>query len=159
MAKKTGSAVLDKKQSIVKQEAAPLAKHTGAQRGFEAGVDQEDLIIPRAKLIQALSPEMSDKNLRKQFPDIQPGAIINSLTREPLGDEFVPIFMFKNYIRFNPRSKDDPNCDDNHEPGAIIWRSNDPLDPKVQAETKFGDNGEKPAATTFINFFCYFNFL
>jgi len=28
----------------------------GAVRGFEGGVTQEDLIIPRAKLIQALSP-------------------------------------------------------------------------------------------------------
>lgn len=152
------SAVVEKKEKAITQKpVAPLAVgQKGPQRGFEGGVDQEDLVIPRAKLIQALSPEMADKNIRKEFPDLQIGSIVNSLTKEPLGEEFIPIFMFKNYIRFNPRSKDDANFAENFEPGAIIWRSNDPLDPKVQAETKFGDNGEKPAATTFLNFFCFF---
>ena len=70
--------------------------------------------------------------------------------------EFVPIFAFKNFIRFNPRSKDDPNFNPNFEPGSVIWKSSDPLDPKVQQETKFGANGEKPLALTFLNFFSYF---
>ena len=64
--------------------------------------------------------------------------------------------MFKNFIRFNPRSKDDPNFEPDFEPGAVIWKSSDPLDPKVQEQTKFGPNGEKPVATTFLNFFSYF---
>jgi hypothetical protein len=149
-------AVAEKTKEIVPQKSAALIMNQGPRRGFEAGTDQEDLIIPRAKLIQALSPEMTDRELKKQFPGLTIGSIINSLTSEPIGEEFVPIFMFKNYIRFNPRSKEDANFDSKFEPGAIIWRSNDPLDPRVQAETKFGPNGEKPAATTFMNFFCYF---
>ena len=71
-------------------------------------------------------------------------------------DVFIPIFSFKNYIRFNPRSKDDPNFDADFEPGAIIWRSSDPSDPLVLEQTKFGPNGEKPVATTFLNFFSFF---
>lgn len=124
---------------------------TGAhQRGFEGGITQEDLIIPRAKLIQALSPEITEGL------GVKPGAIINSLTKEILPDEFIPIFMFKNYIRFNPRSKTDPNFDSAYEPGAVVWKSTDPEDPKVVAETRFGPNGEKPIATTFLNFFSCF---
>ncbi|WP_348260365.1 hypothetical protein, partial [Salmonella enterica] len=69
------------------------------QRGFESGITQEDLIIPRAKLIQALSPEITEGL------GVRPGDIINSLTKEVLPDEFIPVFMFKNFIRFNPRSK------------------------------------------------------
>lgn len=128
-----------------------LMQQGKAQRGFESGVDQEDLIIPRAKLIQALSPEMQEG-----MEGIKIGSIINSLTKENLPEEFIPIFAFKNYIRFNPRSKDDPNFDLSFEPGAIIWRSSDPSDPLVQEQTKFGSNGEKPVAVTFLNFFSYF---
>lgn len=128
-----------------------LAQQNKAQRGFESGVDQEDLIIPRAKLIQALSPEMQEG-----LEGIKVGTIINSLTKDVLPDVFIPIFAFKNYIRFNPRSKDDPNFDPAFEPGAIIWRSTDPADTAVQEQTKFGPNGEKPVATTFLNFFSYF---
>lgn len=120
------------------------------QRGFESGITQEDLIIPRAKLIQALSPEITEGL------GVKPGAIINSLTKEVLPDEFIPVFMFKNFIRFNPRSKADPSFDPAYEPGAVIWKSTDPEDPKVVAETRFGPNGEKPIATTFLNFFSYF---
>jgi hypothetical protein len=128
-----------------------LMQQDKVQRGFESGVDQEDLIIPRAKLIQALSPEMQEG-----LEGIKVGSIINSLTKEKLPDEFIPVFAFKNYIRFNPRSKDDPNFDPAFEPGAIIWRSTDPADPLVQEQTKFGPNGEKPVATTFLNFFSFF---
>lgn len=120
------------------------------QRGFEGGLNHEDLIIPRAKLIQALSPEITEGL------GVKPGAIINSLTKEVLPDEFIPVFMFKNFIRFNPRSKADPNFDPAYEPGAVIWKSTDSEDPKVITETKFGSNGEKPIATTFLNFFTYF---
>lgn len=121
------------------------------QRGFEGGVDQEDLIIPRAKLIQALSPELAEG-----VDGIKIGSIINSLTKEVLAQDFIPIFTFKNFIRFNPRSKDDPNFDSDYEPGAVIWKSVDPMDPRVKEQTKFGANGEKPIAVTFINFFSYF---
>lgn len=149
------------KQKNGRKSVKPVAPHpaldnknssiiaSGKQRGLESGVEQEDLIIPRAKLMQALSPELAE------LPNLKTNCIINSLTKELLPETFIPIFMFKNYIKFNPRKKDDLGFDTNYEPGALIWRTNDPLDPRVK-ETKFGDNGELPTATTFINFFSYF---
>jgi len=136
---------------VVEKSQTSLINPSQPQRGFEGGVDQEDLIIPRAKLIQALSPELTE-----ELEGIKVGVIINSLTKEILPQEFIPIFTFKNYIRFNPRSKDDPNFDSDYEPGAVIWKCVDPLDPRVKEQTKFGPNGEKPVAVTFINFFSYF---
>lgn len=120
-------------------------------RGFEEETQKEDLIIPRAKLLQALSPEVTERP-----KDFQPGLIINSLTKTILPSEFVPIFKFTNWIRFNPRNPKDPAYNDQFEPGAIIWRSNDPYDPKVIEESKFGENGERPLANKFLNFFSYF---
>jgi hypothetical protein len=139
--------------TVKKAEIAPIAT---TQRGLESGIDRGDLVIPRASLIQALSPEMSDKEIKKQYPSIRIGSIINSLTKEPLGERMIPIFFYKNWARFNPRKKDDKNYDSSIEPGAMIWRSDDPLDPRVLAESVFGPNGEIPLAVTFMNFFSYF---
>ncbi len=136
---------------VIEKGQTALVTPTQPQRGFEGGIDREDLIIPRAKLIQALSPELTEG-----LDGIKVGSIINSLTKEVLPQEFIPIFTFKNFIRFNPRSKDDPNFNPDFDPGGVIWKSTDPLDHKVKDEARFGPNGEKPLAITFINFFSYF---
>ena len=136
---------------LVKKQEVGLMTPGAPQRGFEVSFNQNDYVIPRAKLIQALSPEMNEG-----LEGVKIGSIINSLTKEILPMEFIPVFAFKNFTRFNPRSKDDPNFDPNFEPGAMIWTSVDPYDPRVLKQTKFGPNGEKPAATTFLNFFSYF---
>jgi len=138
-------------EQVRNEVPAELCVVSKPQRGFEGGVNQDDLIIPRAKLIQALSPELNDG-----IEGIRIGSIVNSLTKEKLPDEFVPIFTFKTFIRFNPRKKDDPNFLSAFEPGAVVWKSADPDDPRVIEETRFGRNGEKPAAITFLNFFSYF---
>jgi hypothetical protein len=130
---------------------SPLAASARTRLGFEEATDREDLIIPRAKLLQALSPEVCDdpENFRV-------GSIINSVTKEILPQEFIPIFKFTNWIRFNPRKMQDEGYDPAYGLGAMIWRTNNPLDPRVLSEAKFGPNGEPPIATKFLNFFCYF---
>lgn len=123
-------------------------------RGFEElTIERGDLIIPRAKLLQALSPEVAES----KFEGAKPGLIINSLMMDVLPPRFVPVFVFKNYIRFNPRKSSDAGYDPSFEPGAIIWRSNDHTDPRVIEETAFGPHGEIPIATTFLNFFSVFH--
>ena len=123
----------------------------GNRKGLEEPSQQEDFIIPRAKLLQALSPEVVE------HPDkFKPGMIINSLTLEVLPETFIPVFKFTNWIRFNPRNAKDQNYDPAYGPGDIIWRSKDPLDPRVIAESKFGEDGSNPLATKFLNFFAMF---
>lgn len=140
-----------------KQEAGALSTFTGPRRGFEREVKQEHLIIPRAKLLQGLSPEVVDGVVLEGSNDkAVPGLIINSLTKEKLPEVFIPVFWFENWIRFNPRNKKDERFNPDFEPGAIIWRSNTDKDPRVQEEAKFGPKGEKPLATTFMNFFSIF---
>lgn len=129
-------------------------KHDGALttagRGFE-GVTKEDLLIPRASLLQALSPEIVEG-----MDGAKAGQIRNSLTHDLLPSRVIPIFCFKNYMRFNPRNRQDAAFNPNYEAGAVIWRSIDPNDPKVQEECTFGENGENPLATTFLNVFSLF---
>lgn len=136
-------------QEIEKKQASAIQAN-GSKRGLEEPTEQSDLIIPRAKLMQGLSPELDTNH------DLRSGMIINSITQEVLPEVFVPIFKFTNWIRFNPRATDAPGFDPNFEPGDIIWRSNDPNDARVQTEGVFGPNGERPLATKFLNFFSVF---
>lgn len=111
--------------------------------------DREDLIFPRAKIFQGTATEF------EAYPNGKPGMIINHITGAELPATFIPFLKFKQYARFNPRKPTDAGWDSKHEPGAIIWMTSDPNDPRV-AETKFGENGEKPLAIEFMNFMSLF---
>lgn len=125
------------------------------KKGLEEGMDREEIIIPRAKLLQGLSPEVvEDQKERKGV--MYPGLIINSLTKEILPKEFIPIMKFTEWIRFNPRKKEDENFDPAFDPGALIYRTRNADDPRVKKEAVFGPNGEAPACTRFMNFLAYF---
>lgn len=81
----------------VKEQAA-IAAQTDIPMGFE---DEEagDMIIPRVKVIQTLSPERKDKVANE-------GDIINSLTKDKLnGKTFIPVFKFNNNIDWKDRSE------------------------------------------------------
>lgn len=85
------------KSELTKQEKANLSADT-APLGFE-DENSGDMIIPRVKVINALSPERKDKIAEE-------GDIINSLTKEKLNNAvFVPVFKFNNNIWWKARSE------------------------------------------------------
>lgn len=68
--------------------------------GFEEA-RPEDTVVPRAKVINALSPERIDK-------EAEEGDVVNSLTKENLtGKAFIPVKQFYTNIRWNPDRNDD----------------------------------------------------
>ena len=72
--------------------------NTNTPMGFE-DEDAGDVIIPRVKVIQTLSPERKDKIAEE-------GDIINSLTKEKLnGKVFIPVFKFNNNVWWKDRSE------------------------------------------------------
>lgn len=139
----------ESKEIITKNETAITAVKA-PRRGFEEGATKDELILPRAKLLQALSPEVQEEGAT-----LKQGVIINSLTKEILPEIFIPIFKFTTWIRFNPRDEKDPNFDPAYDKGEIIWRTNDAADPRT-SEAEFGAAGEKPVAIKFMNFLAYF---
>lgn len=126
-----------------------IAMFDKTREGFEE-FDPSQITIPRAKLLQGLSPEVQQNP--KEF---YAGMIINSITKEQLTLSFIPLKKFTTFARFNPRDNRDPNFNKDFAPGEMIWRSNDPNDPRVKEEAKWGANGEPPLATTFMNFLVY----
>lgn len=86
----------EKKDLAIKEENM-LANQDDAPLGFE-DEDANDMIIPRVKVVQTLSPERKDKIAAE-------GDIINSLTKEKLnGKVFIPVFKFNNNIWWRDRS-------------------------------------------------------
>lgn len=91
MNEETSVAIKDEEEKMLATQAEPVM-------GFE---DEEagDMIIPRVKVIQTLSPE------RKEGVASE-GDIINSLTKEKLnGRVFIPVFKFSNHIEWKPRAE------------------------------------------------------
>ena len=93
--------------------------------GFESEITTDDLILPRAKLFQGLPIET------EQFPEGKGGQILNNLTAEQLPDEFIPVFVTIEWMKFNPRNSKDEGFDPTHEPGALIWKTADKNAPEV----------------------------
>lgn len=84
--------------ALAAQQTGELANQQEVPMGFE---DEEagDMIIPRVKVIQTLSPERKDKIANE-------GDIINSLTKDKLnGKVFIPVFKFNNNIDWKDRSE------------------------------------------------------
>lgn len=83
---------------IMKKESANLQVQTDMPMGFE-DEESNDVIIPRVKVIQTLSPECRSREANE-------GDIINSLTKEKLnGKTFVPVFKFNNNVYWRERSE------------------------------------------------------
>lgn len=72
-----------------------------ASYGFEES-NNDDIVIPRIKVVNALSPERQDG-------EAEEGDVINSLTKENVkGKKFIPIKQYYSCIRWNPDRDGDP---------------------------------------------------
>ncbi len=86
------------KDLVKKENQAMIDSMNGAPLGFEDD-NESDMIIPRIKIINALSPERKDKLADE-------GDIVNSLTVEKLnGKVFIPVFKFNSNIEWKDRAE------------------------------------------------------
>ena len=131
-----------------------LASLTGQARGLEQATDRNDLILPRAKKIEQMSPEMQDPELLKG--GIHPGVIINSITKEILPEKFIPVIFFKQWIRFNANKESDRGWVSGFGPRDIVYITQDKSDARLATDGVW-DGDLPPLATTFLNFICLFD--
>lgn len=138
---------------IMKKETDELAVQNGVPMGFE---DEEagDVIIPRVKVIQTLSPERKDKIAEE-------GDIINSLTKERLnGKTFIPVFKFNNNVWWKDRA-DGGGIQCMARDGRIGSLSDGTTRMCAQCRRCEFDNTKQgkeamPTCTKYINFFGFF---
>lgn len=83
-------------EELTKKETSAMATYDPSMNyGFEE-TKQEDIIVPRVKVINALSPERQDRIAEE-------GDILNSLTQEKLiSRRFIPIKQYYSNIEWNP---------------------------------------------------------
>lgn len=122
--------------------------------GFEE-TDSSDIIIPRIKVINALSPERVDG-------EAQEGAVLNSLTKEDVrGWHFVPIKQYYSCIRWNSDRDGDPRmlCRSydgrvgNDAEGNIVMCKQCGLDQFDNTKT---GKAAQPQCTRYLNFLGFF---
>lgn len=138
---------------LVKQAERHLATQGAKPRGLENSNDRNDLIIPRAKKIEAMSPEMQDAALLKT--GVMPGAIINSITKEILPSKFIPVSYFKQWIRFNANKEGDRGWVDGYGPRDVIYNTLDKDDIRLTTDAVW-DGDKPPLTTTFLCFLSLF---
>jgi hypothetical protein len=89
---------IQKDELMVSEETKALSTDVQTPMGFE-DENEGDMIIPRIKVINALSPEKKEKLA-------DDGDVINSLTKDKLnGKAFIPVFKFNSNIWWKPRSE------------------------------------------------------
>lgn len=116
-----------------------LRGKVGNLAGLEE-VGQEDVLIPRLCIAQAMSHEVT-KGDPKFIPELRPGNFFNSVTGEIYGERVVvvPLFFFHQFIEFIPKEQG----------GGIAAQYTN------RAEVRPGDlefkDGNKPIVTEFKN--------
>jgi|GEM_PF-1223934 len=95
----------DTKNAVAETAKAALPAHLaqGKQASF-GNIDQNDLIIPRVKLLQSTSEEV-EKYIER---GARTGVFWHTLTEEPMGNslKFVPLILKKELVLWAPRGDD-----------------------------------------------------
>ena len=87
---------------LVKADGGLPAYLNTYQKQRIGNIDSSDRIIPRIKLMQAISPELID------FPDAKAGQFWHTVIQENLGPTIkaIPILIRKSYVLWAPRNDD-----------------------------------------------------
>ena len=145
---------MSEEQAVQEQKATQApATTTQRGRGFDDDVDQGDFLIPRAKVVTFTSNETKDPDETKRIPA---GRFINSVSKQDITKEFIPVMRYKNYVRFNAMDAKAANFDPNFELGKMIFSTRDRHDPRVVDGIQWGENNEKPLVQKVMNYLCYF---
>ena len=113
---------MNESTQVTTVQPTPTSISLFQQVGFGDDFDQSDLEIPRGKLVTFTSNETKDPDPTKRIPA---GTFINSVSKQPISNEFVPIIAYKNYVRFNPMKSTDHGFDPDFEPGKLIFSTRD----------------------------------
>jgi hypothetical protein len=127
-------------RAIQKEEPKPLANPPGTPRRGLLDDDRRYLIMPVAKLLQGLSPEV-----KGNLAGAKPGVLWHNLMDEVLPEKFVPVKFYREVIKWIPYK----------DGGGMEWRSQDFTDKEVldAIEWKKDKDGNQipPKASETIN--------
>lgn len=122
-------------QEVKPQDTVAPAVHSGPT-GIAGNITSKDLRLPRVALLQSMSPQVQANG-----DTYKPGMFIDTLTQDIIQTpvSFVPCFIFKNVIKWKPRT----------EGGGMIYKTVNPTAEQLK-DTQF-DGAIKPVADLYIN--------
>lgn len=160
--------------ATVADAALPAHLQNRARTSRVGNIDQSDIIIPRVKLLQAISPELTD------FETAKAGTFWHSIAEEALGQtvDFIPIVIRKSYALWAPRGDPRGNAPLARADDGIHWNVKEDFEVKPKGAAKPviwstkagtvaasgldqfgtmipGDSGSQPAATLQYNILAY----
>ena len=172
-ATKTPAPKSDQVPAVTTDDSTPayLTNYEGARTN--STIDRKRLVIPRIKLLQAISPEV------EAFDNARPGTFWHNILNVEIGEDFrfIPIMNREHYILFAPRgdsrgpvlarAPDGKNWDPADAefevklkgiPKPVKWKTTKTV--VSSGLDKFGssipgDPKSKPAATLILEFLCY----
>lgn len=105
--KKTGMTAQSQSSMMMITDKVPDYIESNTNRGSE-DVGQEDLVIPRLEVIQALSPAVKDGD-PGYIPEARPGMLMNSVSKQLYGKEVmvVPVVFMKQWLVWRQRKDKD----------------------------------------------------
>lgn len=133
-----------KNQMAVKEESAMVMVQDDVpdyikneQRGSE-NVGQEDVIIPRLEIVQALSPAMKEGD-PGYIPEARAGMLMNSVTKQLYGKEVVviPVIYMKQHLVWKARKDKQGKALE----GGFFGAYNSEQEARERAEAEGGEAG------------------
>lgn len=143
----------ENKKLTTTSDNLPTEYNPDVAYGFEE-TDSKDIVIPRIKVINALSPERVDGEAAE-------GDVLNSLTKEDVkGKRFIPVKQYYSNIYWNPERDADPRMFCRSFDGKI-GQCDDGLRTCAQCGLNHFDNTKtgkaaQPKCTSYLNFIGFF---
>lgn len=139
---------------MVMTDDVPEYIEPGANRGSE-DVGQEDLVIPRLEVIQALSPAVKDGD-PGYIPEARPGMLMNSVSKQLYGKEVmvVPVVFMKQWLVWRQRKDKDGKPIE----GGFFGSFNHPEEAKRRADEEGGETNYIEVIETPQHFCLLLNF-
>lgn len=125
----------------------------------DIGLLPEEIRLPIVGIIQEKNHllDQSEKYEIGQLVDFSTGEIISRKNDDGINAlKFVPIHVKRVWIAKNPRTRDSKMFDSNFEPNALIFKTENPADPRIMEEEQLAkDRDAVPRVKKYLQYLCY----
>lgn len=138
---------------------------TGAKPPATTGQDLENSLLKEEIRLPIVMVIQEKNHLLKKFPgEYSLGMLVETSTFEVISQQdgqnqvlnFIPIHFKRIWICRNPRQSSEKLFDKLYDANEIIWKTEDPNDPRIAEEVKLGEDNEcSPRVHKYIQVLAY----
>ncbi len=125
---------------IMVQDEVP--EYIGTEQRGSENIGQDDLVIPRLEIIQALSPQVKQGDA-KYIEEAKAGMLVNSVSQQLYGREafVIPVMFIKQWLVWGKRKWIDEQGREQKSEGGFFGAFNTPEEANARMEAEVKDNG------------------